>query len=314
MVLSILMSVYNENVDDLVEAIDSVLNQTFQNFEFIIVLDNPNKSSVKRLLNEYSNVDHRIRIIENNVNVGLAESMNNGLKYCKGEYIVRMDADDICHNKRLEILQQEISKHKDVDVFYSTFRTISDDGKLLKDSPAVPTNNEELGIILKKYKNIICHPTVAIKKRSLEQVDGYSDLRIVEDYELWLTMLRHGFIFYGINQSLIDVRLHGDSMTTSNYYKSYLALEFIKERSSEGLRVKNKQFNNYYQQKAKKTDHYNKYARKYFKLINEWNQQDYSKFLKLAYLFFAEPRLIRFFYETYKAMQIRRRYGNGHER
>ncbi|MCI1525140.1 MAG: glycosyltransferase [Lactobacillus crispatus] len=304
--LSILMSVYNEHENEIIESIDSILGQSFDDFECIIVLDNPKANDLRSLLIDYSNKDSRIKLVENKVNMGLAQSMNAGLKYCEGDYIVRMDADDLCHSKRLEILSNEIFKHRNVDVFYSTFRTINESGRLLKESPAVPLNNKILKSILKNYKNIICHPTVAVKKSSLEQVGGYSDLRVVEDYELWLTMLRSGFIFCGINCSLVDVRLHRDSMTTSNYYKSYLALEFIKKRSKKNSRVSNREFEDLYQKKDKHAARYNYYARQYFELINGWTRQNNLKFIKLIRLLVMEPRLVKYCYETYRAMMLRK--------
>lgn len=304
--LSVLMSVYNEQEKDIIESIDSVLRQSFIDFEFIIVLDNPKAYNLKNLLINYSKKDSRIKIIENKINVGLAQSMNNGLKYCKGNYIVRMDADDLCDINRLKILSNEISKHDNVDVFYSAFRTITSTGELLKESPSVPSNGTKLANILKNYKNIICHPTVAIKKSSLKQVGGYSDLRIVEDYELWLTMLREGFVFWGINQTLIDVRLHKDSMTTSNYYKSYLALEFIKKQSKKNLRVSNEKFEEYYQTKDRFALRYNRYARQYFELTNEWVKLNNLKFIKLISLLIMEPQLFEYCYETYRAVMLRK--------
>ncbi|MFD1466071.1 glycosyltransferase [Lapidilactobacillus mulanensis] len=304
--LSVLMSVYNEDRSDITESIDSILGQSYKDFELVIVLDNPKACNLKELLTDYAATDKRVKLIVNIKNAGLAQSMNIGAKYCSGEYIVRMDADDVCDLNRLQVLSDEINEHRNADVFYSRFRTITPSGELLKESPPIPTDEKKLKKILTKYKNIICHPTVAVKSSSLKKVGGYSNLRIVEDYELWLAMLRQGFVFYGIDQTLVDVRLHKNSMTTSNYYKSYLALEYIKTQSNKNSRVSNQDFSRYYQRKSEYAQRYNYFAIKYFQLTNSWGNQSRIKYVKLLGLLIAEPKLIRYCYETYRALSLRK--------
>jgi len=89
------MSVYNEPLDWLKSSIGSILNQTFREFEFIIINDNPARQELRDVLQSYKNQDERIRIIENLENLGLTESLNKGLAEAKGKYIARMDGDDI---------------------------------------------------------------------------------------------------------------------------------------------------------------------------------------------------------------------------
>lgn len=115
--VSIIMSVYNaENY--LNEAIDSILNQTFQDFEFIIVEDASTDSSYK-ILKEYE--DKRIKIIRNKSNIGLTRSLNKALKYATGKYIARMDADDICMPTRLEKQIHYMEKHRNVALISCSF-------------------------------------------------------------------------------------------------------------------------------------------------------------------------------------------------
>ncbi len=96
------MSTYNETVEELKKAIDSILTQTFKNFEFIIILDNPQNYEHKKVINEYLSKDKRIIFLINESNIGLAASLNEGIENAKGDYIARMDADDISMPNRLE--------------------------------------------------------------------------------------------------------------------------------------------------------------------------------------------------------------------
>jgi glycosyltransferase involved in cell wall biosynthesis len=100
--ISVLMSIYSEPEEWLREAIDSILNQTFTDFEFIIINDNPKRNLNDIILGEYQSKDNRIIIVKNEENLGLIKSLNIGLRMAKGKYIARMDADDISLLTRLE--------------------------------------------------------------------------------------------------------------------------------------------------------------------------------------------------------------------
>lgn len=101
--ISVVMSIYNENIDEIKASIDSILNQTYENIEFIIILDNPTRLDINVLLTEYQKNDTRIKVIYNQKNEGLALSLNKGLEIATGEYIARMDSDDISLQDRLKI-------------------------------------------------------------------------------------------------------------------------------------------------------------------------------------------------------------------
>ena len=94
--ISVIMSIYSEKEEWIKESIDSILSQTFRDFEFIIINDNPKRKQNENLLLEYSQKDNRIIVITNKENIGLTKSLNKGLSIAKGKYIARMDADIIC--------------------------------------------------------------------------------------------------------------------------------------------------------------------------------------------------------------------------
>ena len=111
--ITVLMSVYNTKEDYLREAIESILNQTLREFEFIIINDASNEQTIN-ILDQYN--DDRIIRIDNEVNHGLTASLNKGLSVAKGEYIARMDADDISYPNRLELQYQYMQKHPNVAI------------------------------------------------------------------------------------------------------------------------------------------------------------------------------------------------------
>ena len=100
--ISVLMSTYNETESELSQSIESILHQTYRNIQFLIVNDNPANPTLAHTLSRYAASDSRIQIVENEQNLGLVASLNRGWKLAKGQYIARMDADDIALPHRLE--------------------------------------------------------------------------------------------------------------------------------------------------------------------------------------------------------------------
>ncbi|QFJ55859.1 glycosyltransferase family 2 protein [Pseudobutyrivibrio xylanivorans] len=111
--ISVIMSVFNEKIDWIKQSVQSILNQTYANLEFIIVIDNPNvDKSVLLYLNGLPHIDSRVKILMNEKNVGLAISLNRALAVATGELIARMDADDISEIDRLEKEIKYLMNHK----------------------------------------------------------------------------------------------------------------------------------------------------------------------------------------------------------
>ncbi|WP_455387248.1 glycosyltransferase [Lactiplantibacillus pentosus] len=103
MEISVVMSVYNERPEQVQQAISSILRQTYLPTEFIIVLDDPNQSDLKALLQDYDHQTDIIKLVLNRENIGLAASLNKAIELASNELIARMDADDISEPRRLEL-------------------------------------------------------------------------------------------------------------------------------------------------------------------------------------------------------------------
>lgn len=177
--VSVLMPVYNGECY-LHKAVDSILTQTLSNFEFIIVEDGSTDSTWE-ILNSYH--DPRIRLIRNEVNIGLARSFNRGLEVARGEYIARMDADDLSFLDRLAIQVDYLEAHPQVGVLGSNVEIIDGCGEVLE-ILRVPSEDGALRWTLCFY-NPIVHPSVMIRRELVNKVGGYNENSLSCDYDLW---------------------------------------------------------------------------------------------------------------------------------
>lgn len=178
--ITVLMPVYNAE-KFLREAIDSILSQTFKDFEFLIINDGSTDKSEEIIL---SYKDPRIRYFENKKNLGVAKTLNKGLRLAKGKYIARMDADDISCPNRLEMEYKEIIKNQMVAVVASFYDVIDKSGKYLYTVKGA--SSPEAIYYNLQFRNCLGHPTVMFNREIvLNEFNGYRNYE-AEDYELWL--------------------------------------------------------------------------------------------------------------------------------
>lgn len=202
--VTVLMSVHNGE-KYLREAIESILNQTFRDFELLIVNDGSTDSS-KEIILSYD--DSRIVYVENETNIGLTKSLNKGLKLAKGEYIARMDADDISLPERLEKQVEFMDKNKDVGVCGSWIRLIGS-----KIEWKMPGESDFIKASM-IFHNSLFHPTVITRKKVLNNngLNYNEEFRCAQDYELWSRM-KNFTIMNNIQKSLVFYRSHGNQVT-----------------------------------------------------------------------------------------------------
>ena len=157
--ISVIMSVYSEPIEWIKQAIDSILNQTFTGFEFIIVNDNPSRTENRNLLSAYA--DERIHLISNSENVGLTKSLNFALALAKGKYIARMDADDISLPSRFLKQFEYLEAHPEIGVCGCNVETFGSK-RLVWTYPA--THQE----CLLFFRSPFAHPAVMIRHSILK--------------------------------------------------------------------------------------------------------------------------------------------------
>ena len=185
------MSVYNGE-RDLREAIESITGQTFRDFEFMIV-DDCSTDYSPDILNEYSQKDLRIKLIRNELNLGLTSSLNKAIKTAAGKYIARMDSDDVADPKRLEKQVEFMETNPDVVLLGTAFHEIDKNGSILG-SKHFPMNDNELRQALIKL-NPFCHASVIIRRSALDMTGLYDEtIPKAQDYDLWFRLATTGKI------------------------------------------------------------------------------------------------------------------------
>lgn len=207
--ISVIMGIYNQqNREQLSEAIHSVLEQTFREFEFIIYNDGSDED-VAEYLRECSKLDDRIRFIDSPVNHGLAYSLNSCIGVAGGKYIARMDGDDICMPKRLQIQYDYLEQHPEI-AFVGGNAGLLENGDIwgVREMPERPKARDFL-----RYSPYI-HPSVMIRRSIFEETEGYHTERETlrcEDYELFMRLWRLGYHGYNLQQELLLYREDGAS-------------------------------------------------------------------------------------------------------
>ena len=178
------MPVYN-GAKYLNEAVDSILNQTLTNFEFLIIDDGSTDQSINQI-NAYD--DSRIQLIVNKNNIGQSAALNKGISLARGEYIARMDQDDISMPERLERQSEFMENHPDVDVLGTWVQLMGKYDGILE----LETDSEKIKMNLLTDQNL-AHPAVMIRKSTLLKYDLYYNptYSIAQDYDLWVRMFEH---------------------------------------------------------------------------------------------------------------------------
>lgn len=223
--ISVIMSTYKEDEKLLRESIESILNQTYKDFEYIIILDYPDNDVNKRVIEEYAIKDDRIHFYINEKNMGLTDSLNRGLSLCHGEYIARMDADDISLPDRLE-RQMEYLEKNHYDLIGGITEMINEDGTLLYSIKSVPTDPKKINKAL-RYSQCIAHPTWLGRKEVFEKNAGYRHMPLCEDYDFTLRAVLNGFVISNLNEAVLKYRMTSNSISRSNLFEQYLYMSYI---------------------------------------------------------------------------------------
>jgi len=209
MLISVILPVFNAELY-LKESIDSILNQTYQNFELIIINDKSTDSSKDIILN-YS--DKRINYYENLKNEGLVFTLNRGLKIAKGIFITRMDADDVSLPFRFKKQVDFLKSNQDIDLIGSFYYTIDKNGKVLN-RVKYPLNHDDIkfGLI---FNSVLCHPSIMFRRKLIDLNYFFYENEYfpAEDYYLW-TCLVNKIKIGNINDFLLLYRIHDLQIST----------------------------------------------------------------------------------------------------
>lgn len=204
--ISILIPIYNTQINYIQEAFDSIDNQTFQNFEVIVVNDGSNKET-EEYLNSINNPKYKIH---HKNKAGISEALNFGLKLCSHNIVCRMDGDDIMMKDRLET-QYNYFITNNVDVLGSQMELFGSQ---------VGKTNHPLNIpkdIMRTSDWFMNHPTIMFNRDKILKIDGYdSKFDGLEDLELWCKCLQNGYILKNLPNILVRHRRHSSNATVKN--------------------------------------------------------------------------------------------------
>ncbi|GEO10995.1 glycosyltransferase family 2 protein [Segetibacter aerophilus] len=215
--ISIILPVYNA-AKYVGEAINSLLEQTFQDFELLIINDGSYDSSEEVVL---SFIDSRITYVKNENNQGLVDTLNRGIELARGKYIVRMDADDICVPLRLEKQFTWLEKNLSTSVVSCHISFIDESGKVTGDWEE-DVNTVSCREIKQKmaWANCIAHPTVMFRADLIKSYRYNQNQKNTEDYDLWLRLIADGAVIEKIPEKLLLYRVHEASITGTVLRKS----------------------------------------------------------------------------------------------
>ena len=202
--ISVLMSVYAESADAITVAVESILNQSFSNFEFIIVNDNPARADTRRVLDTLSTKDDRIQVLTNDRNRGLGYALNAALRRSRGDIVARMDTEDISFPERFTKQISYMKAHPDVHLLFTQWVDLNECGETIVRQP----RREDLINISKSFftKSLLMHPTLVARKKVLLD-NPYPEMGRPEDIVLWLQLIRKGYTFDVIEEPLYRYRV-----------------------------------------------------------------------------------------------------------
>lgn len=228
--VSVLMPCYRESSKDFTEALKSILEQTYTRIEVVVVFDDPDNNTLYDIAQNASAQDSRIRLVRNERNLGLSNSLERAFKVSRGQYICRMDSDDISEAQRIERQLAYLEEHE-LDLVGSYLTAIDEDGNRLYLVDSIPTSGKGVKRSL-MIRNCVPHPSWFGRRSVFEM--GYRSVQLAEDYDLLLRAALEGFSIGNVPEPLIRYRMTANSISRSNLYKQYLVSQCLREAFKEG--------------------------------------------------------------------------------
>ncbi len=224
--ISVIMPCYKESLPVLKEAVFSILKQTYRNLELIVIVDNPSASENIKFLHDACVDDKRIFIIVNEENIGIVRSLNKAITLARGDYIARMDADDVSLPKRLE-KQLSYLLEFDLDIVGGFYREISVNGELLE-VVKNPVKSMSVAKTL-KCRNCVAHPTFFVKQNVYKILNGYDDIPTCEDYHFLIKAVKYGYKIGNMPEICLHYRVSPNSISRSNYGKQKVIAKLVRK-------------------------------------------------------------------------------------
>lgn len=220
--VSVVMATYNEPPEIVGASIQSILGQTYRNFEMLVYDDSSDEGTRKRIDSFLG--DERVRVIRQDTRAGFVRSLNMGLRDAKGMYIARMDGDDVALPERFEKEVSFLQANRDVCAVGGQIEIIDEKGRVTS-SRSYPTGGSRLALY-SAVRNPLAHPTVMMRRELVDQGFVYDEtLGMSEDLDLWLRLMNHSFKLANLPDTVLQYRVTGDfaSKRTSRRQRKYMA-------------------------------------------------------------------------------------------
>ena len=209
------------------EAIDSVLKQSFRDFELIVINDCSTDSTAE-ILKSFADRDNRVKVHTNDVNLRLPSSLNKAISLAEGKYIARMDADDICLPERLEVQYNFMESHTDVALSSCRFMTLKN-GVISSGGCGGRCDHESLKALL-LVTNPILHPGIIAKADVIKSLGYDKNFTCTEDMELWTRFVMAGYDIEIMPEYLMIYRLHDKQITSTTLERQHTEVTKIQQK------------------------------------------------------------------------------------
>ncbi len=212
MTINVLMPVFATPVEWVKEAVESIIAQTYDDHNFIIVDDNNPRGPLTDYLYSLTDRCHCINIVRTKENKGIAAALDYGLLFCHGDLIVRMDADDIARPHLLQRHNEYFMAHRDRHICGVQIHLFNDHKEWFSNHPSVINRKRAFAMSGHWFVN---HPGIAFRGNAISRVRGYGATppTLAEDYALWVKFLLAGYTIYNQEEVLIDYRVHPKSFS-----------------------------------------------------------------------------------------------------
>lgn len=298
--ISVIMPVFNGE-KHLNEAVDSILDQTFRDFEFIII-DDGSVDNTSKILHSYS--DGRIRLVQRE-NRGFAYSLNEAIQLAEGKYIARMDADDVALENRLQLQYEFMESYPGVDILGGQADIIDEDGRLIGEMRK-PISWPNISKYI-KYACPLCHPTYFVREHVYDIIKGYRNIPPVDDYDFLFRALEKGCVMRNLPEKILKYRKTNNSMTANNFLRTVTLTSQIQKLHVLRTRGKKKEDNI-----LSVLQNYNKQTSCWFRLIyncrnkllnTRKNKEGFKKYLFFVFILFVSLGNCHIFLNTYNGFK-----------
>lgn len=231
--ISVVLPVYN-GARFLAQAMDSLLGQTFREFE-VVAVDDGSTDDTPAILDRYAKFDPRVRVVRGD-HAGISAALNRGIAAARFDWIARMDADDVAHPERFERQLAAAARHPEVVVWGCFAHHVDAAGRVLGISQTGPTSEAEFRRLRARGEDVyVIHPTALLRKDALLAAGGYDGrFNYCEDLELFDRMAGHGPIV-ALPQPLLLYRIHATSISMERFFTMRRLSDFVRARAKARL-------------------------------------------------------------------------------